>query len=440
MKFCASLLACLVLAAPHAAAQMVFAAPADFGGTTGIGLFASQNGQTTRLNTGFPEHRFPWLSRGGVISFYSPDPVVNQNVPPSSDIYVFNPATGVTTKVINHTTGVSQTGFTSANLPASSAVSPNGQLIAYGVAIQQNMGIGNSQTTKELNIADVGTGVILANPTAGRGPTEDPFGAEFSGLSWDPGGNSFVTPTYVLVGTFGGFPQNLPAILRYTRQQNGSYAPAQLSTPQFVNAATARYHIYPAISPSGAGLAYFSILMPDAITNSQPAEATLVRANADGSNAQALFTFNPGFYPVGLDWSADGTRLVFSLAEQQFFNNAYQTLVRAETADAYSLSSSDGSDFREIPGTAGALFVSVGSLPSSGPSGDIRLALSRNGPDNFTLTATGVDPGATYQLRSTTTLEDGSFGAPQAFTGAQLQSGINIPRDSARRFFQLFEP
>ncbi len=439
LRFLGLLLVAFASGTP-ARAQLVFSGPATFGGTTGVGLFRQDNGQVTAINTGFVEHYFPWISRNNtLISFSSPDPVPQVGVDPSSDLYLHNLANGQTSRVLNFSTQVAQN-FQTAFRPVSSAVSPNGQVVALGVSIQLNQG-GNVQTTKELNIVDVATGIILANPTAGRGPVPDGLDAEFIGLSWDPGGTSFVTPTYVLVNFFGGFPQSLPGIVRWARDGSGNYLPTQISGPQFFNNnQTAVFHLYPAISPSGAGLAYFLIEVPDATFASQPARASIVRANANGSGASILATFDPGFYPAGMDWSADGNSLYFSLGSQLQVGGAFRTAAVLSTAQTYLIDSSSGSGFQQVPGTGIAFFPSVGSGGNTGGSGPpIRLALTATGPATYLLSATGVNASATYELRSSTTLAAGSFGAPQNFTGTQLMTGITVNRMDPQRFFQLFQ-
>lgn len=431
-----AILLTLLLAAP-ASAQVIFAAPANFGGTIGSGLFQASGGQVSSLNTGFTEHNFPWVSRSGrFVVFSTPDPITPglQEIP-SSDIYAYDRATGTRSKLINNMTQIVQNPPNSGNfeqisaVPTSAALSPNEQILAYGVAITRRQGAANPQTTKELNLANPVTGVTFANPTFGRGPVSDTFQAEFVGLSWAPDGNSFVTPFYVPVP---GTLQQLPAIVRFGFNGSNWVALAQLSTPQ-LGTTSARIQFYPALSPSGTGLAYFDVFWPDALGASQSVTARLIVANSDGSNASIRFTFNQGTYPVGLAWAPDGNSIAVSIANQAF-NSRW--LAAADLSSAvvrnFDLATNQ---LQTIPG------VTVGYFPSqflsSPTTSNMRLQLVQTEPGQFRLTATGVEPARSYSLQSSTTLDPASFGAPQSFTGAQLLAGINVNSTTSRRFFIL---
>ncbi len=427
-----------------ASAETVFAGPANFGGTTGIGLFLQQGGQVTQIDTGHTTHHFPWLSRNGrFISFSSPDPTVFGSNP-SSDLYIYDLATGVKSRVVNHSSGVGSNGLLTADIALSSAVSPDGTLVAYGVMHQQNQGVGNSGAGRDLNVIDTSTGLGVHLATA----ISDQLLGAFTGISWAPDGGSFVTSAYMRLPQPTAAASELPAIFRYVRNPGGGFSQALNSVPQIINGGFgAAFQIYPAISPSGAGLAYFTVEAPNLFDTSQPARVSVVRANADGSGATVLATFNPGFYPLGMDWSEDGAQLVFSLG-QQFHNGVgFTYTANAETAQTYSIRSTDGGGFARVPGLQGAFWPSVGSRGSGGTGtggpgslDGVQLSMVRTGAKDFELRATGVDPGSTYQLQSSTGLAPSSFGQPQEFTGQQLLAGISVRSQDARRFFRLVEP
>lgn len=286
-------------------------------------LMNEQNGQVTQVNTGLNEHNFILTSRDDrFITFSSPDPVTNSGVPPSSDIYAFDRATGQTRRIVNHTSDGTNPNSVQSFVPLSAALSPDNQLLAYGVQLTIRQGLANPQSTRELNIARASDGLILSNPTFGRGPVSDSFQSEFVGLSWDPGGNSFVTTNYVSILSDAGTPIDLPAIVRFSDNGNGTWSRTVLSSPRYFNTVfppSAQTHIYPVISPSGAGLAFFSIFWPDPIGMSQTVFTRLIVANSDGSNPFVLVNFAQGLYPSGLSWSKDGTQLVFGIAPQATF-------------------------------------------------------------------------------------------------------------------------
>ena len=424
-------------------AQLAFSAAAQFDNRTGTGLFLEQGGQVVQLPTGFPEHNFPAQSRDTrFIVFSSPDGVTAPlQVPPSSDIYVFDRATVQTRRIVDHTTLIFSPSEVDSFTPTSAALSPNNQLLAYGVTLTRREGTANPRSTKELNIARASDGLILANPTLGRGPVSDAFQAEFVGLAWDPTGTSFVTPLYVTVGTQAGGVQQLPAIVRFAQNPaNGAWAAAQvLSTPRYLDAqfpTVAETHIYPVVSPSGAGLAYFHLTWPDVLGLSRGVTARVVIANADGSNARFLAGFNEGFYPAGLAWSPDGNSLVVSIAQQAFNGARFMAAADLSTAVIRVISTADGS-ISTRPGVNAGFFPSFGVASSAGSLDGVRLRMSRTENGAIRLSASGVEADKNYFLQSSGTLEPGSFNPPQTFTGAQLQVGIEINAPDSRRFFRL---
>lgn len=433
-------------------AQLLYVGPANFGGRTGTALFQIQNGAVTQLNTGFVEHNFPGISADNrFITFSSPDGVIPAlQVPPSSDIYIFDRVTGVTNRSVDHTTDFSNLSSIAVFTPVSAELSPNNQFLAYGVSIALRVGGTAGSTTKELNIADPATGVILHNPTFGRGPTSDNLQGEFIGISWDPGGNSFVTPFYVTITSQLGTPVQLPAITRFTRNpDNGTWAPtAVLSQPQYLNGnlttgfPRAITQIYPSISPSGTGLAYFELFFPDIIGGTQPVVAKVVLANADGSNPRILTTFNQGFYPSGLTWTPDGTQLIVSIAQQQNIGTGFLNAADATTAVTRAVSTADGS-ITTIQGLPEPAFLPFWSntantaLPGSLSGVGVEISTDNNGQLRFQ--ATGVDPNRLYFLQSSPSLQAGSFSNPVTFTGAQLLEGIDLNPPTAIRYFRLVE-
>jgi hypothetical protein len=439
-----SLLAAILLPG-SATGQLIFSGPAQFGDRVGTGLFISQNGQVAQFATGFVEHNFPAVSRDNrFVVFSSPDGVTAPlQVPPSSDIYVFDRATNQTRRVVDHNTMIVNPSEVDTFIPTSAVMSPNNQVIAHGVTLTRRQGTANPRSTKELNIVRASDGLILANPTFGRGPVSDAFEAEFVGISWDPGGNSFVTPNYVTVAAQAGGQVQLPAIVRYAvNPQNGTWGIAGvLSTPQYFNnqfPIAASVHIYPAISPSGAGLAYFSLTWPDALGSSQAVVARLIIANADGSNARVLTTFDQGTYPGGLAWAPDGNSLVISIAPQLSTGVGFLPLADGPNAVLRSVSTTNG-QVSQIPGLNAGFFPSFGVTPfvNSGSLNGVRLRVDPDGAGGFLLRATGVEPDKIYFLQSSPTLEGGSFGPTQSFPGQQLLAGIPLDFASVHRFFRL---
>jgi len=442
------------LIAVSAPGQAFFAAPANFGGTIGSGLFQAQGGTVTQINTGFVEHNFPQVSRSGtLIAFSSPDPVeAPLQVPPSSDIYVFSRSTNQTFRVVDHNTIIFSPSEVNSFTPVSAAISPNNQLLAYGVVLTRRQGLANPQSTRELNIARLSDGVIVDNPTFGRGPVTDAFQGEFVGISWDPSGESFVTTTYVTVNGSSGLPTQLPAVVRYSRTQgtNDWNISNVLSGPQYFDTqipTSAITSMYPALSPSGTGLAYFEIFWPDALAiqpdNQQTLEGSVtcrvIIANSDGSNPEVLFTFNQGLFPAGLTWSPDGTQLGISFAPQVFFEGNFLPLADRSDTSLRQLSTSSG-QITLIPGVDAGYFPSWIQSFSSGSLSNAQLEIRPAGNGNFRIFGRGLEAGETYFLHSSESLAPGSFGTPQSFTAEQLTSGIDLILPTPTRFFRLVDP
>jgi hypothetical protein len=424
-------------------AQLVFAAPAQFAGVTGSGLFELRNGQVVQLATGFAEHNWPTLSRDGrFVAFSTPDPVEpGLGVPPSSDIYLFDRALGVTRRVVDHETIIFSPAEVDSFTPVSAALSPDNQLVAYGVMLTRRQGTANPRSTRELNVARASDGLILSNPTFGRGPVSDAFQAEFAGLAWDPAGDSFVTPSYVSIITQNGGTQQLPAIVRFARPPGTQQwqRVGVLSAPRYFDGVfpiAAETHIFPAISPSGAGLAYFSLFWPDVLGSSRGVSASVIIANADGSNARVLTTFSEGFYPLGLAWAPDGTRLVISIAQQATLGFGFLPSGQPATAVLRHVATDNGA-ITQIPGVAAGWFPTHGAFGGLGSLDGVALQIRSAGNEGFVISATGVSPASLYLLQSTAALGNGAFGPPQAFTGTQLQNGVPVSVGSATRFFRL---
>ncbi|MEO1081215.1 MAG: thrombospondin type 3 repeat-containing protein [Pseudomonadota bacterium] len=292
-------------------------------------LFSESNGQVSQLDTGFFEHNHITLSKDGrFVVFSSPNPVTSVGRVPSSNIYSFDRLSGTTGTLIQNTT----IGNTLQTVPVTAALSPNNQLLAYGVGLTSGAGTAQPRRGVFLNIARSSDGVIVAE-LGNRAGDSDDLAAAYRGLDWDPAGNSFVTISYVSVLSETGQQfVPLPAVVRFSQQGNGSWTQTPLTTPAFFDRVDpnvfppqvgARTYLYPAISPSGAGIAFFSLFWPDVITGAQPIQALLIIANSNGSNARILHTFPVGEYPQGLSWSRDGTQLIASFGDQALTPNGF---------------------------------------------------------------------------------------------------------------------
>jgi len=321
---------------------------------TDQGLFARSNGQTVQIPTPPSTGLLPTFSRNGqFLSFSRPDLTPN-GTNPSSDLIVLDRVTGVQRVVINNNTTTTGADFD----PLSSQVSPNGQFIAYGLRIGPAFGTELSATT-DLKIIDFATGAEISSPLASRisqvGPTSDALSAEFRGISFFPNSNSFVTPVLNLIfapNSAAGDP--VTAIVRFDRNGAGQWVQGPtLSTPTIAvtdqisgiptDVATT-YQMFPAISPSGAGLAYFDVFKGSRTgsLNPQPSTSRVIVANSDGSNAQLLTSFAAGFLPTGLTWAPDGSSVVVSVSQQLNFGTGPLDLPFTGNSAIFTVATSNG--------------------------------------------------------------------------------------------------
>lgn len=426
--------------AAASSAQLLFTAGTD----TNQALFERVNGQTVQINTGLSTHNLPGLSRDGrFVTFGTPDPPQGNGINPSADLYLFDRVTGLTRRMADHFSNFDGA-FQMWNDVLSSQTSPGGQFIAYGVAIFRGLGGTGGQATNELNILDTGTGIIVSNPTWQRGPSSDAFAAEFRGVSFAPDGLSFVTPLYRFIGISDPLPIELPTIVRFTRDPaSGQWILGpNLSAPQWSRnpqtlIASASIHTYPALSPSGNGLAYFSVLVPDTLTGSQGWTSRVVVANAaDGSNANILTSFNPGFVPTGLTWNADATALVVSIAPQVNLGTGFLPAPLRSQSAVFSVNTGDGStsQITEL-GNGVAPMLPLVQAPTVDLA-NLPLSLSSGAPGTVVLRAPNVPDAAILTLQTS----DGGLGdfrSVQQINGAQLRSGFAIPTGLGARFFRL---
>ena len=421
--------------------QLLFTAGTD----TNQALFERVNGQTVQINTGLSTHNLPGLSRDGrFVTFGTPDPPQGNGINPSADLYLFDRVTRLTRRMADHFSNFDGA-FQMWNDVLSSQASPGGQFIAYGVAIFRGLGGTGGQATNELNILDTGTGIIVSNPTSQRGPSSDAFAAEFRGVSFAPDGLSFVTPLYRFIGISDPLPIELPTIVRFTRDAaSGQWilgpnlsAPKWSRNPQTL-VASASIHTYPALSPSGNGLAYFSVLVPDASASTSEWISRVVIADAeDGGNVRVLPSFDPGLVPSGLTWTSDGTALVASVSQQFKLGISILPAPRRSISKIYSISTANGSRIQitELGTNAVAPMLPLTQAPTVDLA-NLPLSLSSGAQGTVVLRAPDVPDAAILTLQTS----DGGLGdfrSVQQINGAQLRSGFAIPTGLGARFFRL---
>lgn len=232
--------------------------------------------------------------------------------------------------------------------------------------------------------------------------------------------------------------------MRYSRNDFGQFvrsaalsSPRLASTPQGISAGI---QIFPAYSPSGAALAYFDISFPDSALLQFPATARLIVANADGSGAVERVVFNPGFYPLGLTWAADGSQLVFSIANQLQGGGQFAAGGNPATAVIRTVPPFTAGPVTSLAGIDSGFFPNLPSIaipPVDLSKVALRLVRAPAPDEGFILSAQSLNPSANYFLESSTTLN--GFTNATSFTGAQIMNGITIPFET-QKFFRLRDP
>ncbi len=275
--------------------------------------------------------------------------------------------------------------------------------------------------------------------------------AEFIGISWAPDSRSFVTSGYV---SDPNSPNGLSlGIIEFTRDGNDTFSRSRVFSRPSSNITaygiSSNYQIYPAISPSGAAIAYFSVFAPDSAFLSQPFTASIVVDSGNGP--QVRHTLPTGLFPSGLTWSADGTQLIFSYGQQMQSQgpgtfNAPSTRNGTEVVRAIASFGQD-TTVRQLSG------INVGLLPSfpiaaspsnlpNDPPADLsrsNLSVTRaSSGSGLTLQTENLEVSRTYTLRAATDL-NGTFSSVGTYTGTQIMNGISLPMNRPKRFYRLEE-
>ena len=435
----------LALAPTTAFSQIVFSSQLQ-NGSVAIFQQNQPSGPVTQIQTGFFDTNFASLSRTGqFITFSTPDPIEpGSQVLPSSDLYIHDRTSGVSNRILNQQTeflpgpsGMEMFTF----LPEINALSPNGSEVIYSNRITRHISPSNLQRTNNLTVVSTSGSGVPVIVEEGSSTAFDFIFAEFLGVSWTPDGNYFATPAYLQVPTNAG---PVVGIVRYTRNESGQFVrSAALSSPQLFSSGlgfSANIQIFPSYSPSGAALAYFDVYFPDSALLRAQATTRLIVANADGSGAFVRATFEPGFFPVGVDWSSDGSQLVYSIAPQiqigeQFIAAGDPTEAFVRAVDPFS-----NDPIFQLAGINGGFLPNLPAVQVINPPVDltqINLILTRTPGGDFTLSAQGLDPSANYILESSVGLQ--SFTNGQLFSGEAIAGGISIPFETTK-FFRLRNP
>ena len=423
----------LVLTAA-ASGQLVFSAPTGGGAS---GLFQQSAGSVSPISSGLADNGFPSISRDGRLVIVSgPDPA--QPSQPSTDLWLIDRVARSVVKLVNHSSPNLPDGSIATVNPHHSALSLDHLTVVVTDQILITSASGNS-VTPQLNIYRVSDGFPLDLVEMGRGDFSDLFRSEFVGISWKPDGSGFATPAYATFPTQSGSVRDLVGIILYSYDPFSGTAARQavLSQPRSYDLMMnlpSETHILPVFSPNGSRLAYFEIFWPNPLLT-QPATATLMTANANGSSVVRLLTFTAGLFPLGLTWSADGSRLIFSIANQVNAGGTFVAQGDRSTGRIRSIDSITGGTPTMLPGVDSGYYP---NYPAFSIVNQTSLTLAPFGPDTLLLRAPGLPGSAVFGLQST--IDMMNFGPRQNFTGAEFNNGIVVtPGSDTFRTFRLLE-
>ena len=411
------------------------------------GLFQMQNGNVTALNTGLENNFFPSLSRDGrFVTIAANDPA--RPFQAATSLFLFDRATGNRTLVVSHSSQQQPDGSFVTPHAQFSALSPNNQLIALHTLLMVTTNLPSSDSTPMLTVNQASDGFQLSLAEIGQGRALDFFRSEYVGISWAPNGSVFATPAYVPTPTqMGGLGNAVGIVLFGLNSGTGQWQRVgQATQPRIFDSVIPNViesHILPAFSPDGGRIAFFEMTWPDALLQS-PASARLLAVDTNGSAPMVLATFNPGFFPMGVAWSPDGTEVIYSIAPQTHIPGAgFFPSGEPSGAVIRKVNSTNPVAIEMLPGIDAGFFPNsprVPTTPGNGGSGvDLRqvpVTLSRGTGNNLVFRASGLDPETVYRLESSTDLR--SFGSGETFTGQQIMNGVNVAAgDNARVFYRL---
>lgn len=303
---------------------------------------------------------FPTWSRDGTqLAVTARDPArPNQR---SWNVFSLDRATGATRALTDfHDLVDPVNGALSYTFPYYKAFSPDRSAIAV-YSLAQTLGSGS---VVGLPVLEVHSTTTVANPLlvhVDKGANGTHHGGE--GVDWSPTQNVIAAPVQASANfQSGGGPGETTAIILVepvlTAVQNGRFR--QLTFPRADgqtgttgDAFLWGEHDYqPKFSPNGRGVAYvrsfqnFLLLgnsAPD--PNIQSLRIVDVETGADTE----VINFQPGLYVTSVDWSPDGTQLVFDLGQQASGPIGPLQSARPETNEIYVVNV-DGSGLRRLRG------------------------------------------------------------------------------------------
>jgi len=337
-------------------AQVIFGADIGNGTEPQGAIFRVINGNVTSIQTGLPNPQFPSVSPlGNLLVVSSPDPA--QPSEASTDLFAHDLLTGQTRKLVNNVTQQQPDGSFLFASPLFSATEVNGQRVAYVNQLSSSSPQGGG-SFRQLSVIRASDGFDLALAELGQGNAIDFYQSEFVGIDWSPVAPVFATPGYVPVTTNAGRETVAAGIVLFGETGPGAFGRVgQLTQPVVTDLPgqiIAETHAFPAFSRNGSRLAFFRITFPSPLMN-QPAQTDLIVIDISSGSGLIVATFQPGNYPLGVDWGPNDQRLYFAAGTQVNQGGQFIPAANPASAQMFTVAPAGGA-IEQIPGAPAGYF------------------------------------------------------------------------------------
>ncbi len=355
----------------------------------------------------FTTFAFPIFSRDGTqLAVSALDPALP--IQRSQNVFSLSTTTGAVSELTFYGDLVSD-GVIIYNFPNYKAFSPdNRNLAVFAYIFTGNLNdIGTQTTTPSLEIYSTSSAFAPLQVHVDKGLNGTHHGGE--GVDWSPDGNFLVAPLEGTTGFIsGGGPGEITSI-NLIDPSAGAVVGGRFQQITFpradaqISGATpflwGEHDYAPKFSPNGVGVAYVRSFQNFFLLTSQTPDPDIQSIHivnlTTGVDTQ-IAQFAPGLYITTLDWSPDGTQLVFDLGQQAPGPLGLQQFATPATNEVYVINN-DGSGLTKLRGPGAASPVwSRTALPVPLPPdlGNISTRLSVGTGDNvliggFIVTGTG---------------------------------------------------
>jgi FG-GAP-like repeat/WD40-like Beta Propeller Repeat len=348
--FAITLSACLSAQIFSARGQILYVA--FNGNVTQLRLVNADGTGDTALATPFSNASFPaWSRDRGLLAVTATDPARPSQI--TLNAFTFDPVTHAIKNITNFQDN-SNAGKYTTTFAYHKAFSPDRQFIAVNSIINSGGG-GSSTDTPILQIfrADGSSGSLA---TVHVGLNKDGIHHDGEGVSWSPTQNVLALPVkWDAPLQSGGCCGEATAIFIAQPVTNGGSA-RQLTFPHadsdFQSYTYAEHDYQPRFSPDGTAVAYVRSFQIAYVANGgipSPNVESLHIINANTGADTEVLRLAQGQYIEAIDWSPDGTQLVFDAGQQASSSDIPAQVVQPGT-DKIFVVNINGSGLRRLAG------------------------------------------------------------------------------------------